>query len=285
MFSKVQIIQPSLESEQTELVSGVLHHFGRDLMARGHPEMATKWLERAFQLVNVVRRDLLSAGGVQLRLAICQDLVHAHINCNEAESIRAAEELIAYLESEIGDQPVVLQWRLDIMNRQGGDTLDADVYSSILRRLVHRFDFSEASFQEILQHVQGLQKRSTTLAAALLDEFLTTKLIPDANADWIGKAVVKRIWVWSTQTESSASAMAVLDVLGNANNNLAAELSPDVVAAVHSVSFPFPHSLASELIPRSACVAETRVTISSTAVSRGRVLLRHSASPRLLGLR
>lgn len=206
--------------------------------------MAVKWLKRAYDIINLQALDQLSAKGLELRLAICQGLVRGLLDVGSDVCFKEANDLIEYIESEIGDKPLVLHWRLELLQRAPGEAFDVDAYSSILHRMVRAFDYSDASFYFLLHHLRNLREKSPRLSRGLLDELLLQHVISSRKGEWIGKIVVKRIWmvtvdpIDSSRDADSTELLTDLQrLLDKVHDGLHEPLSSDIAGAAHSVCF------------------------------------------------
>lgn len=235
MYSKTDTVRSSLDASSAERMGDTLQHIGSDLSSKGDYAMALKWLRRAYETINAQDLDRLSTEGLELRLSICHDLVQAHLGVNSKESMQEANNLVAYIESEIGDKPVILHWRLEILQKSAPETLDIEEYASLLRRMVRSIGLSDESVAFLLHHFKEIRKRSASLAAGLLDELLLTRLLPSGKTEWIGKTIVRRIWMSTMQMESSEGINDLLAFLRRIYAELKAPLKPDITGAAHSV--------------------------------------------------
>ncbi|PTB63793.1 SPO22-domain-containing protein [Trichoderma citrinoviride] len=200
MFGKIDALRPNLDSISAEIIADTLQHIGFDLASKGDHGMAVKWLKRAYDIINHQALDQLSAKGLELRLAICQGLVRGLLDVGSHVCVQEAQDLVEYIESEIGDKPLVLHWRLELLQWAPGEAFDVDAYSSILHRMVRSFDYSDASFYFLLHHIRSLGERSPRLARGLLDELLLQHVVSSKKSEWIGKVVVRRLWMVTTGT-------------------------------------------------------------------------------------
>ncbi|EHK46489.1 hypothetical protein TRIATDRAFT_291661 [Trichoderma atroviride IMI 206040] len=195
MFGKIDLLRPALNVRSAELIADTFQHIGYGLASKGDYGMAVKWFKRAYDLISLQALDQLSVKGLELRLAICQGLVRGLLDIGSQECFQEANRLIEYIESEVGDKPLVLHWRLELLQRAPGEVFDTEAYSSILYRMIRSFDYSDASFAFLLHHIKSLRERNHRLARGLLDELLLRHVIASKNSDWVGKTLVRRIWM------------------------------------------------------------------------------------------
>lgn len=235
MYKKTEALLKDVDTSLAEQMADTLRHIGSDVSSKGDHAMALKWLRRANQLINSQDLGKLSAEGLQLRLAICHDLIQALLGVGSQECIQEADDLISYTESEIGDKPVVLHWRLEILLKSPGEVFDTEAYASILRRMIRSAESSDAIFTFLLHHIKELRERNSRLAIGLLDELLLTRLVQSNNTDWMGKVIVRRVWVGTMETDSSQGATELMGLIERISGNIDRSLSPDIAGAVHSV--------------------------------------------------
>ncbi|KAL7962386.1 meiosis protein SPO22/ZIP4 like domain-containing protein [Trichoderma compactum] len=235
MFGKIDAIRPTLDPRSAEIIADTLQHIGFDLASKRDHGMAVKWLKRAYGIINHQALDQLTSKGLELRLAICQGLFRGLLDVGSAECVQEANNLVEYIESEIGDKPLVLHWRLELLQKAPGEIFDIDAYSSILHRMVRTFDHSDASFYFLLHHIKSLREKNHRLARGLLDELLLQHIMSSKNNGWIGKTVVRRIWMSTVDETNSTEALADLQkLLDKVNDALPEPLGCDIAGAAHS---------------------------------------------------
>ncbi|KAL6901334.1 meiosis protein SPO22/ZIP4 like domain-containing protein [Trichoderma evansii] len=236
MFGKIDLLQPALDVSSAEIIADTFQHIGYDLASKGDNGVALKWLKRAYDVISRQALDQLSVQGLELRLAICQGLFRGLLDIGSQECVQEANRLIEYTESELGDKPLVLHWRLELLQKAPGEIFDVEAYSSILHRMVRSFDYSDASFVFLLYHIRNLRERNPRLARGLLDELLLRHVILSNNREWVGKTVVRRIWMSTVDDNDSISALTELhNLLDKVYNGLGEPLEPDIAGAAHSV--------------------------------------------------
>ncbi|KAK7423893.1 sporulation-specific protein 22 [Neonectria punicea] len=235
MYTKAEGLRHHLDPTSAELMADTLQHIGSDLSSKGDYSMALKWLRRAYELINGQELERLSAEGLELRLAICHQLVQVLLAIGSPENLREADDLVAYVESEIGDKPVVLHWKLEILQKSPAEVFDTDACASLLRRMIRSIDFSDAVFGFLLHNIKELRDRSSRLAMGLLDELLLTRLFPLANPDWIGKAIVRRVWMSTMEADDVDGATDLMALIARVPQESSALLNADATIAAQSL--------------------------------------------------
>lgn len=205
MYAKANVLLHDLDPISAEHLADTFHGIGGDLLSKGDNEMALKWLRRALDLINDQALERLSTEGLELRISIHHELIQAFLATGSQDGLQEAENLVSHVESEIGDKPVVLHWRLEILQRSPSEVFNADACASILRRMIRSLDLSDAGLGFLLHAISELRMRGPRLAIGLMDELLLRKLMPFRNMDWIGKAVVRRVWMGTMEADASVS--------------------------------------------------------------------------------
>ncbi|KAH7181876.1 meiosis protein SPO22/ZIP4 like-domain-containing protein [Fusarium sp. MPI-SDFR-AT-0072] len=205
MYAKADDLLHNLDPSSAEHLADTFHGIGGDLLSRGDNEMALKWLRRALDLINDQALERLSTEGLELRISIHHELIQALLATGSQDGLQEAENLVSHVESEIGDKPVVLHWRLEILQRSPSEVFNADACASILRRMIRSLDLSDAGLGFLLHGISELRMRGPRLAIGLMDELLLRKLMPSRNMDWIGKSIVRRVWMGTMEADASVS--------------------------------------------------------------------------------
>lgn len=272
MFAKTDNLRPHLDVSSAEMMADTLRHIGTDLFVKRNYRLAIEWLKRAYEIINSQDLELISAQGLENRLAICHTLVQSYLRIGTPETLTDAESLVTYVEAKIGDKPVVLHWRLELLQAFPAEEFDVDKYSSILRRMVRTFDPSDNNFNFLLHHIKELRDKNSRLAIALMDEFLTSRILGTDNIEWLNKALVTRVrmsTMEANQAEAQNSNEALNNLLDTISDGLPEPLTPDAAGAAHSVSSSSPLRVADakrkslsgrKLKPRSP-ISSTRTPI------------------------
>ncbi|KEY69696.1 hypothetical protein S7711_03182 [Stachybotrys chartarum IBT 7711] len=235
MFNKTTDLQRRLSVASTENMADSLLHIGQSLSSKNDDVAAIKWLKRACGLLNAQDLDKLSISGLDLRLAISHTLIKSFLNIGSTECVQEANDVVALVESGIGDKPVVLHWRLEILQRSPRELFDIDAYTSIIRRMIRTFDFSHGSLHFILYHVKELADKTPILTTGLLDELLLQRVLPSQNPDWISKTIVRRIWVATMDTYAGDSIPKLRSTLDRVCDSIGGPVGPDAAGACHSL--------------------------------------------------
>lgn len=192
--------------------------------------MADKWLHRAWEVINSQQLQEVSRDAVELRIAVMQALVAALLGTQTSESIQEAKDLVGYVESEIGDQPVVLLLHLEILNKSPDETFDAEAYVDILRRMVRSFRPSENNFKLTVHHIHVLHAKSPSLGCSVLEKFLSL-LIKNGTSDWVEKVIIMRVHM----AVSHRDVEAIIDDARRAVLKLEKPVSADAAFAAQTV--------------------------------------------------
>lgn len=213
-----------------EKIADSLFHLGKGLLNKQDYSMADKWLHRCWEVINSQQLQEMSREAVELRIAIIQALVAALLGVQTTESIQEAKNLVGYVESEIGDQPVILLLHLEILSKSPGEAFDAEAYANILRRMVRSFRNGENNSKLIVHHIHVLHAKSPSLGCSLLEDFLSL-LIKSGPPSWIEKVIVIRVHMAVSHRDSEGT----IDDARKAVRKLEEPVSADAAFAVQTV--------------------------------------------------
>ena len=218
-----------------ELFADALYEIGNSLVAKKDYSLAVKWLERSYEAINSRELDQLTREAVELRLAISQALINAHMESGSNDGLEKAENLIAYMESELGDKLTVLLLRLELLLKAPAEVFDSNAFADVLRRLMRRTDFSDTTFKIAMHHLRILSQRNPALACDVLDHFFDSRVLSSHHQDWVEKAIVFRAQM-ATGLEGTSDSMwvfaRILDVVGDAAQQRLSGTASEAVQAV-----------------------------------------------------
>ncbi|RYP22519.1 hypothetical protein DL765_001577 [Monosporascus sp. GIB2] len=235
IYSKVEKLEHIMGIPLMEAFADALFEIGKSLAARNDISLATKWLDRAYDTINSRGLDQLSREAVELRMAISQALVHAHLNAGTDDSFQKAEDLVAYMESEIGDKLTVLLLRLELLLKSPAEVFDGPGFSAVLRRLIRNTDISETTFKIILHHVRILDSKSPTLACEILDYFFGTRVLPSHRKEWIEKVVVFRTQMTTSRRDTAESIQSFAMILDAIEENDSQPLGAEAAVSLQTL--------------------------------------------------
>ncbi|EGZ70182.1 SPO22-domain-containing protein [Neurospora tetrasperma FGSC 2509] len=208
MYTKAERLRQYLTPEYAEKLADVLYEIGKSLASRNDFPLAKKMH--------------LSREGLELRLAILQALVSALLATGASADLDKATKLVEYIESEMGNRPVVSLLKLEVLRKTPAEIFDDDAYADVLRRLIKDFNSSDAGFKLIIHHIRKLHDKSPGAACAVLDDFTLSLRGVDENV-WMEKAVITRMWMITSQRDTNETIDTVRGVLSNLTRPLSAE--------------------------------------------------------------
>ncbi|KAJ3950129.1 sporulation-specific protein 22 [Colletotrichum fioriniae] len=220
MYSKGHLQPNALDPNSAEKMAEILFEIGKDLSKKENFSMAVRWLERGYDIINAQDLSLLSRDAIELRLSIYQALIHALLGLGTPESSQKALDLVSYIESEIGEKPVVLLLRLELLQKTPAEVFDVEAYADILRRMVRSFNFSEAHFKLLVHHARKLHDKSPTLATSVVDGMLRGTIVSSGREEWVERLVLLRIWMETTQRDGMRAIEELMGALEGLQNNL-----------------------------------------------------------------
>ncbi|KAK9785215.1 putative Meiosis protein SPO22/ZIP4 like-domain-containing protein [Seiridium cardinale] len=210
MYSKSESLRQRLGPASTETLADALFEMGNDFLGKRDFSMASKWLERAYELINSQDLEQLSREAIELRLSISLAIIHSLLGLNTDESFRAAENHVACIESELGDTFVVLLLRLEVLQKAPGEVFDSEAYADVLRRMIRTASLTDPIFNLIINHIRKLDDKSPTLAPPLLDQFIFDQVIPSEKTEWIERCILLRV-ILSTNRRDFPTDIDVLE--------------------------------------------------------------------------
>jgi hypothetical protein len=243
MYNKGHLSDQRFEPHHVDKLADVLYEIGKDMMTKKDFQMATKWLHRAQDIINSHDLEQLSREALELRIAIMQAQVTALVNLETNEGFTRADNLIQFLQSELGSTMVVMVLKLELLTKAPAEVFDSDAYATILSQMITCFgqkglamDLAgqapgDPDFRLILHHVGKLHDKSSALGCAVLDEFILA-LSKVGHSEWIERLVTKRIWMATHKGDSLASVEGAHAIL----SQIREPLSPDATVAVQTVS-------------------------------------------------
>ncbi|QPC76062.1 hypothetical protein HYE68_006814 [Fusarium pseudograminearum] len=164
MYAKADNLLQHVDSSSAERLADTFHCIGSELSSKEDHDMALKWLRRALSLINKKGLERLSTEGLELRMSIHHELIQTLLATGSEEHFEEADNLASQVESEIGDKPIVLHWKLEIIHRLPGELFDADSCASILRRMIRSFSLSDPGLGFLLHGIGELRTRGPRLA-------------------------------------------------------------------------------------------------------------------------
>ncbi|KAI0454480.1 meiosis protein SPO22/ZIP4 like-domain-containing protein [Xylaria acuta] len=147
VYGSLEKLIPKIDTVSAEQVADALFEIGRGLALQKNFVLASKWLERAYELISTQEIGQLSRDAIELRLAISQALIQVYLDIGSPDYMSRAENHIAYIESELGDKLIVLLFRTEVLLRSPAEIFDSKAYSDILRRMMRTVDMSESYFK------------------------------------------------------------------------------------------------------------------------------------------
>ncbi|KAH8178208.1 meiosis protein SPO22/ZIP4 like domain-containing protein [Sarocladium implicatum] len=234
-FVKIQPLLRGLEAASIETLADTLRTIGSDCLIKKDLLMAAKWLKRAQNAISLCEIDDLSMRGLDIRLEICQSLIRTHLRQDTPEGIEEAESLVLGMESQLGDKPIVLHWRLEILQCRPREEVTVQALATILRRMIRVFDGSGEMLDFLLHHIKELGENAVQLACALLDQLMLQSILPSKLHPLIGRVLIRRIWLAVKDEASDNPAETLQSLLRAIHEHLQGPVEPDVAGAAQSV--------------------------------------------------
>ncbi|KAI1210703.1 SPO22-domain-containing protein [Annulohypoxylon truncatum] len=232
LYEKVQDGKINTDPTSVENLADSLFEIGKDLTEKKNFPLAVKWLQRAYEAINVQDLEHLSREAIELRLAISQALVRAYLDLDTTDGFQKAENHVCYIESEIGDKLVVLLLRLELLLKSPAEVFDSNGYADILHRMVRSLDISESSFNLVMHHIRKLDDKSPSLACSVLDEFITFRVLPTQHDPWVERAVVLRARMATKYRDNDETIQGLSNIFDSVEANLEKSVPAAAVLAI-----------------------------------------------------
>lgn len=227
--------------DTAENLADVLYEIGMDLLSKSQFQMAVKWLDRAYEVLNQQELDRLSMDASELRISIIECLVKALSALRQQEPADRAWSLVHILESEIGDKLVVLLLQLKLLANSPNESFDSIAYSDVIQRMIRTLTLSEANLKLIMLHIRKLSDRSLTHACRAIEDLLGLRVLPSETREWIEKIIVTRLWMATKQEDTLKTLTAVEEFLTSTAADLRDSIGASATLGAQVVSLPSPY--------------------------------------------
>ncbi|KAF4459421.1 transcription factor [Fusarium albosuccineum] len=211
IYGKAKSLLQHLEPSSAELLADTFQHIGAGFSTKADYVMALKWLRRAQALINSQELGSLSTAGLELRMATHHELIQALIGVGTDQSIQEADAL-----------------------RSSDEAFDTNGCASVLRRMIRSLDLSDTGLGFLLHNIKVLRDRNPRLALSLLEELLRTRLLRSGNMSWIGKTLIRRVWMGTMEMEASEAAANLTQLLDELVQECG-QCNADITAAAQSL--------------------------------------------------
>jgi hypothetical protein len=223
-----------------ESLADVLYEMGKDLLHKQQYQLAVKWLDRSYEVLNGQELDRLSIDASELRTSIMQTLIKALLYLKNPEALERARSLINLLESVLGDKLIVLLLKLEILSASSSEVFDSSQYSDLLHRMTRSIPMSEVNFKLFMFHVRKLNDKSPSLACKALDELLNLRILREEREEFIERVLITRIWITVSQRETFEAMEALQELFTLIVSNNKRAISSAAAHGAHTVSESVP---------------------------------------------
>lgn len=239
MYEKSISFKHLFEPQTAESLADVFYEMGKESLRKKDFLLASKWLDRSYDVLSHQELDKLSIDANELRTSIIESLIKSLLALQTPETTERARSLVALLENELGDKLLVLLLKLELLSAPSPEPFDSGSYSDVLRRMTRTMFLTENNFRLMMFHIRKLNDKSPSLACKALDEFLTIRLLKaeELNDSWVGKTLVTRLWVTVNQRDSPEALESLRDLFELIVSNITKPITPDATLAAHTVSF------------------------------------------------
>ncbi|KAK7533968.1 meiosis protein SPO22/ZIP4 like-domain-containing protein [Phyllosticta citribraziliensis] len=231
-YSKSGLDSSHLSPETAEMLADVLFEIGKDLLQKQECEKAVIWLDRAYNVIGEQSIEELTNDASELRLAVLNYLIRAHLKHKRPDAREKASGLIDVLEMSQGDKTVVSLLRMDLLTSQ--ENPDVVNYHEALDRMMRLVVLTEQNFRTVIHHIHRLMNWSPDLSLKTLDDLLYSRLFEHQNKAWIEKAIVTRIWI-TVESNDQDSIEALFEIFDNVHQNMGEPFSAPATHASQTI--------------------------------------------------
>jgi len=256
-----------------ENLADTLYEIGKELLAKEQYRIATKWLDRAYCVLNAQELDMLTSDANELRISIIQSTIKASLGMREQEAYTNATNLANLLEQELGDKMVVLLIRLELLSASTAETFDSVAYSEVLQRMTKSMILTDANIKVFLKHIRKLNEKNSLLACKTLDGLLRLRILRAESNQWVEKVIVTKLWLTVSRTDESDQITPLEDALSAVANYLEHPISPAATVAAHTVSTISARRYGSRLSYSIATLETYRVELYTRMLRHRRTLV------------
>ena len=239
MFNKCTSSRKIFDPPTAESLADILYEMGKELLHKKQYKIATKWLERALDIITGQDLDRLSMDASELKMSIVESFVKALLWNQDEESADKARNLIEVLENEVGDKLIVLLLKLELLSSATNKIFDSSLYADILRRMIRSVVMNAEAFKIILFHVRKLNDNSPSLACKALDELLRLRVLPEDKEEWIEKVLITRLYLTMSHGDSDDALNVLLKLFSFIVSNIKQPISSAATLAAHTVGILF----------------------------------------------
>ncbi|CRK38241.1 hypothetical protein BN1723_015295 [Verticillium longisporum] len=235
MYAKVEQLRASLDPTSAENLAEVLFATGKRYLTDTQFSMATRWLGRAYKAINTPALDRLSQRAAHLRLIIGGAFVNALLSTEEPQGFETASNIVQSISSEVGETPVVLVLRLEVLQRSRPEVFDKEAYATCILGLVRSFNHSEPYYRLIEQHTWNLFQLDQDLGCDITDEWLRTRIANSERDAWVERVVLRRLSMSVRQISTSTALDSVTNVLVDVCVLQGKPLKASTAVAAHTI--------------------------------------------------
>jgi hypothetical protein len=237
MYEKFEKLKDMVDASTRQTMAERLFVIGKDAYQAQNMPRAVQWLEYALTHMVETEAAMLSKDAEELKLAVYDSLVKAKIAQGTPESAREAQEHVEYLQTRLGDSPIVLFLRIHLLESVPGEELDVDAFAVVLRKLAKSFSITLHMVDWMCVRLLALYERRPQVAMQILDELLVGRVLPTESEEWTTKVFGLRVKMATMVASGGPEPLPAL--LDRALGNLGKPLTARTVTAIQSVGGVF----------------------------------------------
>ncbi|CAG8979159.1 hypothetical protein HYALB_00000293 [Hymenoscyphus albidus] len=234
MYTNAREFKRVFDPSTAESLADVLFELGKSLLASKEFDLATKWLERALEVLADQELDKLSMDASELRISIIQSCVKGLLKIQQEPALEKAGNLVQILSHELGDRLIVLLLRLEVL-AASTTAFDHVAYSEVLGRIVRTAVLNEQNFKLVMFHIRKLIVKSPDLACGSVDELFRLRILNEGREELVEKVLITRLWITVAQYPTLESLSGLEGFLDSIIENFKNPVTPAATLAAHTL--------------------------------------------------
>jgi len=212
MYVRTAALRQSLDSEAAEEFAEILYEVGSGLAKKGACEGAVGWLRRAMEVLDGQDVEMLSRDADHLRDLVYHTLVTTLLETDKEEDRDLAHDLVERLREAVGDKPIVLALRLEVLRKTANTSFDSREYGDIVLRLSRMLADTPKHAGLIRHHINVLHGRDPSIGCKTMDQWLHRLAESSLNEEF-NLAILERVSMAVRQQGVTQSIFDLLKLL------------------------------------------------------------------------
>ena len=199
MLTKLSPTRNYVDPPLAEELSDLLFEIGKDLIKKLQWVDASSWLEAAYDVLAAQNPECSSIDAGELRVGIVYSMVKSLAHQDSVDSREKAWNIVRELSIEQGDKLIVQLLKLDLLASDPSPS--AEDYRDTLSKIAGSVHLTDSNVSTMLHHIHKLKTWDSTMAHAVLFNFLADRLIGGEHEVWLEKTLITIVWNCTTSVD------------------------------------------------------------------------------------